>query len=145
MFAFLLNVSSQIEYYLMTFVTYHALWACIILSLVIFLQFAFLPTSFFPGDSLLILAGVVAAQLPEMFHIHLLFLSIFFSALIGAHLSYFLGEYLGSKLFTAKKSMFFKPKYIKKANKLYKDWGGNIIFLEALFQLYVHLLLSWQA
>ena len=28
---------------------------------------------------------------------------------------------------SAKDSFFFKPKYIKKTDKLYKDWGGKVI------------------
>lgn len=127
MFALISNLPSLIEYYLVAFVTYHALWACIILSALIFLQLAFVPAAFLPGDTLIIAGGVLAARLPENLYIHFLFLILFFSALIATNINYFIGEWLGPKIFTAKDSLFFKPKYLIKTDKLYKDWGGNII------------------
>ena len=127
MLTLILNWSSDIEYFLDTFVTYHALSAYIIFSVIIFLQLAFVPAAFLPGDSIIIAAGILAGHLSKSFHIHLLFIILMFSALLATNLNYFIGEWLGPKIFTAKNSVFFKPKYITKTDKLYKNWGGNII------------------
>lgn len=127
MLTIILNWSSEIEYFLVTFVTFHSLLAYIILSLIMFLQLAFLPAAFLPGDTVIITAGILAARISNHFQIHVIFIILIFTALIATNLNYFIGDWLGPKIFTAKRSYFFKPKYLTKTDKLYKNWGGGII------------------
>ncbi len=97
-----------------------------ILFLVIFAETGLVFTPFLPGDSLLFAAGTFAAI--GSFNVHILFLLLSAAAIIGDSVNYWVGQYIGLKLFE-KKSRFLKKEYLERTHKFYEKHGGKTIIL----------------
>src|SRR5918997_5216849 len=82
---------------------------------------------FLPGDSLLVVAGLVwrAKQL----NVALLLLLLFVAAVVGDAVGYFSGLKLGPRLFSREKSWLFRPSHLKKAHEFYEKYGGKTIII----------------
>jgi membrane-associated protein len=98
----------------------------VILFLVIFAETGFVFTPFLPGDSLLFAAGTFAAM--GSFNIHLLFFILSLAAIIGDSVNYWIGHYIGMKLFE-KNNRFLKKEYLERTHKFYEKHGGKTIIL----------------
>jgi membrane-associated protein len=96
------------------------------LALVIFAETGAL-VFFLPGDSLLVIAGLLARQgLLNILWLNLLLIPL---AILGDATSYFIGTRLGPRLFSRPKSRFFNPKHIQAAHEFYERHGGKAIIL----------------
>jgi membrane-associated protein len=82
---------------------------------------------FLPGDSLLVVAGLVwrAKQL----NIALLLICLFVAAVVGDAVGYLSGLKLGPRLFSREKSLLFRPSHLKKAHEFYEKYGGKTIII----------------
>ena len=96
------------------------------LSLIIFLETGAL-VFFLPGDSLLVMAGLYAAQ--GSLSIWLLNLLLIPAAILGAMASYVIGARMGPRLFSKPRSRFFRPEHLKKAHGFYEKHGGKAIVI----------------
>ncbi len=97
-----------------------------ILFVVIFAETGFVFTPFLPGDSLLFAAGTFAAL--GSFNVHLLFLLLAGAAVLGDTVNYWIGHYLGLKLFE-KYPRFLKREYFDRTHKFYEKHGGKTIII----------------
>lgn len=82
---------------------------------------------FFPGDSLLFVAGVLAAQ--GFFSLPILLVILFIAAFTGNMVGYWFGAYVGPKIFTREDSLLFRKSHILKAQAFYERYGGKTIVL----------------
>jgi membrane-associated protein len=82
---------------------------------------------FFPGDSLLFVAGVLAAQ--GFFSLPVLLVGLFLSAFAGNLFGYWFGGYVGPKIFAREDSLLFKKSHLLKAQAFYEKYGGKTIVL----------------
>jgi membrane-associated protein len=80
---------------------------------------------FFPGDSLLLTAGLLA------FHgeldLRVLIPGVFICAVLGDNVGYWFGKSAGPLIFRREESLFFKPRYLQKAKEFYDRHGGITI------------------
>ncbi len=97
---------------------------------VIFAETGLLIGFFFPGDSLLFTAGLLAAiPGPDGFtpvldiNIYLLLAGVFAAAVIGNTVGYFVGKTLGPRLFTKEDSLLFKKQYLDMTRSFYEKYG----------------------
>ncbi len=97
--------------------------------LVVFAETGLLIGFFLPGDYFLFLAGAFCgcgkldiAYLP-------LVLSVLLAAVIGNFSGYFIGSYLGQKLFTREESWFFKKSYLDRTRLFYDKYGARALIL----------------
>jgi membrane-associated protein len=97
------------------------------LFLVIFAETGLAIGFFFPGDSLLVVAGLFAAA--GKMNIWLLWGSLFIAAVIGDAVGYYSGKKVGPAIFSRPKSRFFNPEHLKKAHLFYEKHGGKTIIL----------------
>jgi membrane-associated protein len=97
-----------------------------ILFLVIFAETGFVFTPFLPGDSLLFAAGTFAAI--GSFNVNILFIILTAAAILGDTVNYWIGHYLGLKLFE-KNNRFLKKEYLDRTHKFYEKHGGKTIIL----------------
>lgn len=95
------------------------------ITLIIFAENGFFLGFFLPGDSLLIAAGLLAAQ--GLLPIELLLVVMPIAAILGVFLGYFFGRMFGPKLFKYKKSLLFNPKHVTKAHNFYKKHGNKTL------------------
>jgi membrane-associated protein len=99
-----------------------------VLALIIFLETGAL-IFFLPGDSLLVLAGITAANMPDKLDIVMLNVVLIPCAIIGDAVSYQIGKRLGPVLFNRPKSRFFNPAHLKTASDFYEKHGGKAIIM----------------
>lgn len=93
----------------------------------VFLESGMLVGFFFPGDSLLFIAGFLASQ--GFFDIKILIAGCFVAAVAGDTIGYLIGAKLGPKIFTKDNSIFFHKKHLEKAQSFYDKHGGKTIIL----------------
>jgi len=96
------------------------------LFLIIFLETGFVVTPFLPGDSLLFAAGALAAG--QTLDVNLLFPSLAFAAVAGDTANYWIGHYIGPRVFQGK-SRFFKKEHLDRTHNFYEKHGGKAIIL----------------
>jgi membrane-associated protein len=94
---------------------------------IIFLETGFFFGFFFPGDSLLFTAGLLASQ--GFLPITWLLVGVFVAAVAGDSVGYAFGRKVGPALFTRDQSIFFKKEYIAKAQHFYEQYGTKVIIL----------------
>lgn len=102
------------------------LWAYVALFIIIFIETGLVVTPFLPGDLLLFAAGAVSATT----HLNPLpmFLLLAFAAILGDTVNYWIGHYLGPKMFTTN-SRWFKRAYLERTHAFYQKHGGKTILL----------------
>jgi membrane-associated protein len=100
----------------------------LLIALIIFAESGMFVGFFFPGDTLLLSAGVLAAagQLP---HIALVITVIAFAAILGDNIGYHIGKRFGRRLFTKKDGLIFRQSYIQHAEKFYERWGNRTMLV----------------
>ena len=105
----------------------------LILFLIIFTETGVIVFPFLPGDSLLFVAGTLAAQPnPETGHpllnIFYLIPLLMAAAFIGDNVNYFVGDYLGPRVFR-EDFKFLKRKYLEQTQAYYAKHGGKTIIM----------------
>ena len=84
---------------------------------------------FLPGDSLLVVSGLMARTLPDKLNVYLVLLAFFAGSVIGDSTGYWTGRTLGHKLFNREDSFIFKPSRVEKAKKFFEKHGAKTIVL----------------
>lgn len=102
-------------------------WGYAGLFLIIFAESGLFFGFFFPGDSLLFTSGFLASQ--GFLNIEALVSLIITAAILGDSAGYWTGNKFGGWLANKKDSLFFKKKYLLKAQEFYEKHGGKTIFL----------------
>ena len=90
---------------------------------VIFAETGLLVGFFFPGDSLLFTAGLLAGTHFLDINIFVLLGGVFLAAVIGNTVGYFVGQTLGPRLFNKEDSLLFKKKYLDMTRSFYERYG----------------------
>jgi membrane-associated protein len=82
---------------------------------------------FFPGDSLLFVAGLFASR--GFFSVLILYIGAMIAAILGDSVGYWFGAKLGPKIFTKEESLVFKKSYVEKTQAFYSRYGAWTIFV----------------
>lgn len=82
---------------------------------------------FFPGDSLLLTAGLLASR--GILDIRMLIPLLFVAAVLGDNVGYWFGAKTGPRIFTRPNSLLFKRENLMKAHAFYEKHGGKTITL----------------
>lgn len=105
----------------------------LILFLIIFTETGVVIFPFLPGDSLLFVAGALAAQ-PNpitgepLLNILYLIPLLLVAAFLGDNLNYFIGDYLGPRVFREDFKLL-KRKYLEQTQAFYAKHGGQTIIM----------------
>ncbi len=97
------------------------------LFFIVFAESGLLFGFFFPGDSLLITAGLLASQ--GYLEIKLLIFVTILAAILGDTVGYWFGNKTGPRIFKREDSLLFHKKNIIRANEFYKKHGGKTIVI----------------
>jgi membrane-associated protein len=104
------------------------LWSYAILFLVIFIETGVVIMPFLPGDSLLFAAGSLAAIAGSNLNVFVLFALLALAAIVGDTANYWIGHYIGPRVFS-EKVPFLKKEYLDRTHAFYEKHGGKTIFL----------------
>ncbi|MFH1178363.1 MAG: VTT domain-containing protein [bacterium] len=97
------------------------------IAIIIFAESGVLLGIFFPGDSLLFIAGLLSAG-GFLSFVPLVFIVVG-AAILGDSVGYWFGAKIGNNLFKRKDSRFFKQEYVTRTQKFFATYGGRAIIL----------------
>jgi membrane-associated protein len=98
------------------------------LTLIIFVETGLFFGFFLPGDSLLVTAGLLASQGFSL-DVYLLGLLLNIAAIVGDNTNYWIGRYMGPKVFKREDSLFFRRRHVERAHDFYERNGAKTIVL----------------
>lgn len=126
---FLMDFVLHIDVHLAELIAMYGIWVYAILFLIIFCETGLVVTPFLPGDSLLFVAGALAAMPANQMNVHLIVLILIGAAILGDASNYTIGRLFGDKLFDNPNSRIFKQSYLQKTHVFYEKHGGKTIIL----------------
>jgi membrane-associated protein len=101
------------------------------LFLVIFAETGLVIFPVLPGDSLLFVAGTVAAA--SGVNVHLLVLTLLAAAILGDSLNYSIGHFIGPRVLShpreSRLGRWLKPEYLERTHRFYEKYGGFTIII----------------
>lgn len=98
-------------------------------TLIIFLETAFILTSFLPGDSLLFITGLTLAVTPSGIPDWLGFFMVYIAAIAGTQVGYVVGKRVGPPLFERNRNWIFNPKVVERTHQFFERYGARAIVL----------------
>jgi membrane-associated protein len=123
----LIDLFLHLDQHLSAVIRDYGLWTYLILFLVIFCETGLVVTPILPGDSLLFAAGAFAAAgaLDPVW----LFILLSIAAVAGDTVNYWIGHWVGPKIFHQEKVRFFKKEYLLRTHEFYEKHGGKTIII----------------
>lgn len=112
----------------------YGVWIYAILFVVIFAETGLVVFPFLPGDSLLFVAGAVAAV--GGMDAGTLILVLVIAAVLGNSVNYAVGRYLGPRVFQWPDSRFFNRAALDKTHAFYERHGGKTLVLSRFLPLF---------
>ena len=99
----------------------------LLIALIIFAESGMMVGFFFPGDTLLLSAGVLAGtgKLSLLVTVPVIALA----AIIGDNCGYHIGKRFGRRLFTKPDSLIFRHDYIMRAERFYEKYGSKTMLV----------------
>lgn len=123
----IIDIVLHLDRHLSELIQSFGLWTYLILFAVIFCETGFVVTPFLPGDSLLFAAGTFAAV--GALNVFWLFILLAAAAVLGDTANYWIGHFVGPKVFAREKSRFFKKEYLDRTHRFYEKYGAETIII----------------
>jgi membrane-associated protein len=105
----------------------YGVWTYLLLFLIIFCETGLVVTPLLPGDSLLFAAGTFAAL--GSLKVEWLYILLSVAAIAGDTVNYWIGHYVGPKVFSKEDVRFLNKKYLDRTHEFYEKHGGKTIIL----------------
>jgi membrane-associated protein len=126
---FVIDFILHIDVHLAELVAQYGIWVYGILFLILFCETGLVVTPFLPGDSLLFVAGALAALPSNDLNVHVMVALMAVAAIVGDAVNYTIGRVFGERLFSNPDSKIFRRSYLDKTHKFYEKHGGKTIIL----------------
>jgi len=123
----LFDIFMHLDRHLGSVIQAYGIWTYLILFLIIFCETGLVVTPILPGDSLLFAAGAFAAI--GALDVLWLFGLLTVAAVAGDTLNYWIGHYLGPKVFHKKDVRFLNREYLDRTHRFYEKHGGKTIII----------------
>lgn len=121
------NLLVHLDQHLAALLQQYGAWIYLILFAIIFCETGLVVTPFLPGDSLLFVAGALAAT--GGIDVHLLALLLVIAGVLGNTVNYSIGYFIGPRVFHWEGSRFFNRKALERAHAFYEKHGGVTIII----------------
>lgn len=126
---FIIDFILHIDVHLAELVAQYGVWIYAILFLILFCETGLVVTPFLPGDSLLFVAGALAALPSNALDVHTMVVLMVMAAILGDAVNYTIGRLFGERLFSNPNSTLFRRSYLDKTHQFYARHGGKTIIL----------------
>lgn len=126
---FLVDFILHIDVHLAELVAQYGIWIYAILFLILFCETGLVVTPFLPGDSLLFVAGALAALPGNDLNVHVMVALLVVAAVLGDAVNYTIGRLFGERLFSNPNSKIFRRSHLDKTHAFYARHGGKTIIL----------------
>ena len=104
-------------------------WTYLLLFVIVFCETGLVVTPFLPGDSLLFAAGALAASTGSPLNVLVLLVLLVLAAFGGDNVNYFVGKFLGPRLFRSETSRLLRRDHLDRTHAFYERYGGKTIVL----------------
>ena len=128
-----LDLVLHLDQHLAVLVQQHGTWIYAILFAIIFCETGLVVFPFLPGDSLLFVAGAVAAA--GGMDVGILCAVLFAAAVIGDNTNYWIGHAIGPRAFRWEQSRFFNKAALLKTHAFYEAHGGKTVIIARFLPL----------
>ena len=99
----------------------------LLIGAIIFAESGMFVGFFLPGDTLLLAAGVFAAQ--GKISVISVIAVVTIAAIAGDNVGYHIGKRYGRKLFSKPDGVIFRQQYVEQAENFYEKWGSKTMLL----------------
>ena len=99
----------------------------IAIALVIYAESGMMVGFFFPGDTLLLSAGVLASQGKLPLDTTIAVVSL--AAILGDNTGYTIGRLMGKRLFRKKDGILFRQEYVARSEMFYEKYGARTMLI----------------
>lgn len=123
----IIDILLNIDEYLNVVIQSFGSWTYLILFLIIFCETGLVVTPILPGDSLLFAAGALAAS--SSLEVGWLFGLLVIAAIAGDTVNYWIGYFVGPRVFHNDNVRFLKREYLDRTHRFYEKYGGETIII----------------
>ena len=117
----------HLDQHLATLLHQYGTWVYLILFVIVFCETGLVVTPFLPGDSLLFVAGTLWAA--AGMEVELLAATLITAALCGDNVNYWVGRYIGPRVFRWEQSRWFNRRALDLTHEFYERHGGKTIVI----------------
>ena len=125
--ALIVDFALHLDVHLGRLVREYGVWTNFILFAIVFFETGVVVTPFLPGDSLLFVAGTLAA-LGDM-NLWILLALLMVAAILGDTVNYLIGKWAGPEIFRKDTGRWLNKKHLTTAHEFYEKYGGKAIVL----------------
>ena len=122
-----LDLVLHLDVHLGALIQQYGAWVYAILFAIIFAETGLVVTPILPGDSLLFVAGALAAL--GGINVHLIAVSLIVAAVLGNTTNYAIGRWLGKTFFRDRGSKWLNPQYLERTHAFYEKHGGMAVVI----------------
>ena len=123
----IVDIVLHLDQYLAWFLNQYGTWIYALLFLIVFAETGLVVMPFLPGDSLLFVAGTLAGG--GGMHVGWLAATLMAAAIMGDSTNYWIGRYVGPKVFKREDSWFFHRNHLVRTERFYERHGGKTVVL----------------
>jgi membrane-associated protein len=123
--AFLIDLFLHLDRHLVELLQDYGAWVYLILFLIIFAETGLVVTPFLPGDSLLFVAGTLAAA--GGLDLGLLIVLLCIAAILGDSVNYAIGKHVGERM--VRSGRFVRQEHIDRTHAFFDRYGGKTIVI----------------
>jgi membrane-associated protein len=128
-----LDIVLHLDVHLAALLAQYGTWVYLILFCIIFCETGLVVTPFLPGDSLLFVVGALAGT--GGLEIEFIIPLLIGAALLGDNVNYFVGRYVGGKVFQWQQSRLFNKAAFDRTHAFYERHGGKTIIIARFLPL----------
>jgi membrane-associated protein len=124
---YLWDVIVHLDVHLASLMQQYGTWVYLILFAIVFCETGLVVTPFLPGDSLLFVSGALWAA--TGMDVNMLAAALIAAALLGDNCNYWIGRYLGPRVFRWEGSRLFNRAALDRTRGFYHRHGGKTIII----------------
>lgn len=130
-----IDIVLHLDVHLASLLAEYGIWIYGILFAIIFCETGLVVTPFLPGDSLLFVAGALAATSTGL-DIQILIAVLLAAAVLGDNTNYWIGHTIGPRVFRWEQSRFFNRAAFDKTHAFFEHHGGKTIIIARFLPLF---------
>jgi membrane-associated protein len=126
-----IDIILHVDKYLAALLAQYGTWIYAILFFIVFCETGLVVTPFLPGDSLLFVAGALAATSGGSFQIEIVIGVLLAAAILGDNTNYWIGRWAGKRILTwgERHARFFNRKAFDMTHAYYEAHGGKTMLV----------------
>ena len=122
-----IDVLLHLDAHLVELVSRYGTFSYAILFAIIFCETGLVVTPFLPGDSLLFAVGALSAK--DAFNVYTVAFLLMLAAILGDSTNYWIGYFVGPKVFRSESSRWFNRAHLDRTNAFYEKYGVKTVII----------------